>query len=1233
MSFLGTEPMRKRGDMNHLFAAAMAIAAATSRPQAVMAGDHEWTTAVEASEDVKRERPRSSAISRRMGANTERGDAAPSFAPGGCNGPMPDNDVAFRFSVDGHTVDGTGTSAPDLQRCTDLALKQADIQIRYDGLNNEPRLNVVAEPDAALKGETVIFKTATNYALRIAHSEIRIFEAGDSVLQRPLAVVAVPGTSARWTLPKDLPGDLAPGAQGKTLRYVVRVYDVDGRFDETSAKVLDVADIRGGKLRTGDLMAVYDGNALATRNIPHSGGAILVSGRDIPAGSRVVALGLEVPVDAKGDFAVRQLVNSGPQQIEVEIIDRQGRKTTFSRSAVVPDSDFFYVALADLTAGHNQPNTQLALLNPDRADEFKDKTYVNGRLAFYLKGKIAGDTLLTAAADTRDQPIAHMFSNFDSKDPRYLLRNLDPNRYYPIYGDDSTLTEDAPTRGKFYVRLEKGDSSIVWGNFKTTVTGTEFIRYERGLYGARAQLKSDGQTRYGERTAQAEVFAAEPGTLGARDVFRGTGGSLFYMSRQNITQGSERVTVEVRDLNTGLVLKTRTLSPTQDYTVNYLQGRVSLNSPLSSVGENDFIVQTGSLSGGQQYLVVNYEYAPDLQASRDRVVGGRVSTWVNDHLEVGTTGYDQSASAERQRLYGADATLRYNPGTYIKVEGARSEGPGSGEQYSYDGGYTFNQRTTAGGVAYARRVEAAADLAEIIKGAEGRVSAYWKDKDRDFSGPGELAISGPVREMGLKSVVRIDEHWESKTKLDEKRDQYRTYSAGEQNVSYSFNDYWKATLGARLDNNNVSAQSASPLLNQNGRRSDVAVRVDYDSHRDWETYGFGQVTVERTGKRDNNNRIGVGGALRLSPTTKALAEISEGNGGLGGKVGVETKIDEKRSSYLNYAFDPDRTDIISRGGAGIFTSGARERFTDNLSVFGEERLRHGGGFSGLTHAFGLEYITAEHWKTGLAFETGELSDPLQGDVKRTSVSPTIGYTREGLTYSGRFEYRHDDTTSVAGSTAQRSVRDTYLTNNTIVNKLNTDWRYLGRLNASYSDATGGSFYNGNYVEAATGFAYRPAHDDRLNMLFKYTYFYDLPTPGQSVNGTQANDYSQASHVLSIDTAYDVNPWVTVGGKYALRIGQLKDNTTGGPWLDSQAQLLIGRVDLHIVSEWDVSGEVRWLDTTTAQSQQAGALLAVYRHVGENFKLGVGYNFTDYTDDLTNLSTHNHGVFLNAVGKF
>ena len=1192
--------------------------------------------------------PTSPAMLRRVQPNVESMKLGPSQVDGNCQASSAGDDVPFSFTMDGQSVDPTSPrNAADSQRCVDVALKRADVQIRYDGMNVEPRLNVVAAPDAVLRGEHVTFKTHSNYALRIERGEVRVFSKDRSTQQAPIAVIPVERGMAKWRVPAELRERMlrasikdtlvkgapviaaGPDSVKDAVVYVLRVYDVNGRFDETAPKVLDIAHVRGGGTAPNDLMAVYNGNALEVRNIPINGGAILVSGRNVPAGHTVTVMGIPAPVDANGDFAIRQLVSPGPHDVVVAIADKNGYASVFQRSAVIPDHDFFYVALADLTVGQNSGGSGMALMNPEKADEYQDKIYVNGRLAFYLKGKVQGDTLVTAAADTREQPIRQIFSNFDSKDPRYLLRNLDPNKYYPVYGDDSTLLEDAPTRGKFYVRLEHGGSSVVWGNFKTKITGTEFVRYDRGLYGAKAETKTAASTGFGERRGEVQVFAAEPGTLGARDVFRGTGGSLYYLRRANITQGAERVIVELRDRYTGIVLKTRTMVASQDYEVNYLQGRIMLRTPLASSGASDFIVQSDGNGSSEQYLVVNYEYAPGLYATTDKVAGGRASYWVNDHVQVGVTGYDQIAPGESVKIIGTDVTVRLSPGSYVKVEGARSSGPGSGESVSIDGGFSFDSRTTSGAPAYAKRIEAAADLSEIIRGANGRVNAFWKDKDRDYSGPGELAIARSAREMGIRSMVKLDDRWSSKTKLDGRQDEFRNYTAGEQNLSYQFNDYWKGTIGARLDNNQVNASSASPTLNQHGMRTDLAVRAEYDSKRDWGTYTYGQVTAARTGERDANNRIGVGGNARINERMTMSAEISEGNGGFGAKVGTEHKIDEKRSSYFNYALDPDRTDIISRGGTGVFTSGARERFTDSVSVFGEEKLRHGGGYSGLTHAFGLDFAPDKNWKAGLGFETGKLSDPLSGDAQRTAVSASIGYAHAGLAYTGKYEYRHDNITSV---TAGASERDTYLMQNALGLKFNPEWRYVGKFNGSYSTSNLGDFYRGDYLEAISAFAYRPVNNDRLNALFKYTFFFDLPSPGQKL-GSGVGDYAQKSNILSVDGSYDLTKLVTVGAKYAFRMSELKDNMAGGDWFDSQARLLIGRVDLHIVKEWDVMAELRMLETTTTGEKKAGALIGVYRHMNDNFKFGVGYNFTEFSDDLANLRQNNRGVFVNAIGKF
>ena len=199
--------------------------------------------------------------------------------------------------------------------------------------------------------------------------------------------------------------------------------------------------------------------------------------------------------------------------------------------------------------------------------------------------------------------------------------------------------------------------------------------------------------------------------------------------------------------------------------------------------------------------------------------------------------------------------------------------------------------------------------------------------------------------------------------------------------------------------------------------------------------------------------------------------------------------------------------------------------------------------------------------------------------------------------------------------------------------MDRDWRFIGKLAGSYSTSSQGDFYRGDYIESVTGFAFRPVAHDRLNVLFKYTYFYDLPSPGQRIGTAGVGDYSQQSHIFAVDASYDVNSLLTVGAKYAFRIGELKDNKADGPWFSSKAQLMIARADLHVLKSWDITAEIRSLEVSTAEDRQTGALIAAYRHIGDNFKIGAGYNFTNFSDDLTNLSSRHRGVFLNALGKY
>jgi outer membrane protein OmpA-like peptidoglycan-associated protein len=1137
-------------------------------------------------------------------------------------------DAPFRISIDGVPEEDVGVIDPDVQRCTDVSLEKSNIQIRYDSLEQTPVLNAHAWPNAVPRDGAVEIIGWSNYAHFIAKAEVRLFAAGSSTQGTPLAVASLNlGESVVWS-PR--------GLQHDHVIYVLRVYDANGVFDETRPKRIDLTDkarpTEDAEKRERELLAGYGENSLAIHNIQTHGGAVTANGSAIKPGEIVTFLGQAVPVDAKGVFAARQILPAGPHVVEVAVSNALGQVATYSRNLSIADEDWFYLGIADITLGRNSTSGPAKLVTADATDHFDSQFYVDGRLAFYLKGKVKGallqnDWLLTASADTREQPLKSLFSNFSEKDPRYLLRSLDPDKYYPVYGDDSTAIDDAPTQGKFFVRLARGDSQVMWGSFKTSLTGTEFSNYSRALYGARAKLISDSATQYGEKRGALEIFAADPGTLQSREEFRGTGGSLYYLHNMDITPGSERVWLEVRDKDSGLVLKTQQLVAVQDYEISALQGRITLREALASTAGAGTLVQSGDLLGNPVYLVATYEYAPGVTAVDSMVVGGRASAWVNDHLQVGASGYRQDAPG--QRLKGIDATLRYKPGTYVKIEVAQSDGAGFGMQTSQDGGFGFNAVTSTGGMADAQRVEAGVDFAEVSTDAKGKATFYWQDREAGFSGPGQIAFnSEATTQQGVSVTWQATPKTELKLKADEKDATSQTTKAVEVNVSHVLNPNWKAGVGLRADDLATRTANASPTLSQSGSRSDLVLRMDYtpdvEKKAGWTAYGYVQGTLDNSGTRAENDRIGLGGERRINDRFKLIGEVSDGDGGIGAKIGGDWQVDDRSSLYTNYALTPDRTDDGFRGGAGLLTVGGKTRYTNSVSLNAEERYQHGDGPSGLIHAFGLDLSPNELWNYGLKLESGKLSDPAAGDMDRQAVGLSMGYRKDATRYAGALEYRQEEG-SVSGK------RKTWLMKNTLGYQIDPDWRLLGRFNFSTSDSSGGAFQDGDYLEFVTGYAWRPVKNDRWNTLFKYTYLYNLPSPGQLING-QIADFAQKSHVLAADTVYDVRPWVSIGGKIGLHRGELKDVKIGGDWYSSTAWLGILRADWHWVHEWDVLTELRYLDAKNAGDSQSGALVAVYKHLGKHFKLGAGYNFTDFSDDLTDVSYRSHGWFINLIGK-
>ncbi|MGB5630706.1 MAG: hypothetical protein WBM57_15165, partial [Woeseiaceae bacterium] len=129
----------------------------------------------------------------------------------------------------------------------------------------------------------------------------------------------------------------------------------------------------------------------------------------------------------------------------------------------------------------------------------------------------------------------------------------------------------------------------------------------------------------------------------------------------------------------------------------------------------------------------------------------------------------------------------------------------------------------------------------------------------------------------------------------------------------------------------------------------------------------------------------------------------------------------------------------------------------------------------------------------------------------------------------------------------------------------------------------------------------------------------------------AVEFIQKSHIAAIDVTYDITPSLTIGGKYAHRLGQVSLDRENPEFFDNAASLYVLRGDYRFRENWEVLLETRLLDMPDLGEHRVGALTAVSRYFGDHVKLGVGYNFTDFSDDLTDLNYDHQGFFLNVTG--
>jgi long-subunit fatty acid transport protein len=1084
----------------------------------------------------------------------------------------------------------------------DLDLRQLELNVQFDTLARTRILNVgtADQRTAYAAGEAVTLQAVSNYPAFIDHAEIVVFDRSRPGRQVLATLPVTPNGTATFNMPADGSGEFG---------YVLRVYDASGRFDETvpgSIRREDASPLGSAPLNVPDLSA----DRTARRNIIVRGGTVVLNANNAIPGDTITVMGDEVRVDPNGQVEITRILPVGDNVIEIDAYGRQ-----ILRDVHVPQTDWFRTGIIDIAAG---------VRHGGATDT--DDSYLDGRAAFYVNGYNARGWHVTAAADTTYGPLEDLFSRLDDRDP---LRVLDTLRsegldLYPTYGDDSTYYDSTPTSGNIFLRLETDTTVVQWGDFTATVDGPGLVRNSRDLYGASISYNSLGITEDGEPRFSGTAYAAVPDTLPQRDILRGTGGSLYFLSRSEIVGGSTNLRVEVTDAVTGFVISTEQLVEGRDYVVDSLQGVIILTEPLSSGGEDGSII-SGAGDEVIFNLVAQYEYVPTAGTSIDGTsFGGRVESWINDDVRIGATAMSDETGTDRQTVAAVDARVEFGEGSFIEAEVAASEGPGFGRATSTDGGLTLvDEVGVPSDQAMAFELRAGVQFSDMGWNVDGGLTAYAQVREEGFTTlsedtPFDQELYGVALDVGLSEQLRFGAHIE-----DFSRDNGERRTEGELRLAYALNDIWTVT-GAIAFEDRVTPGEAD----ETGTRTDVAVRLDYEPNDVYNIYGFVQATVDVSGGLPDNNRIGVGGSVRFNDHLRFSGEVSEGDGGLAADARLSWTPTATNEVYVGYSLDPTR-----HGHHGSFTdsgrivTGAAYNYTDQLRVFTEYVFDRPTDERILTQVHGLTYTPSNTWAFSAGLEVAEIEDEDSGDFDRFGISAGAVWTPdEDRSGRARLEYRTED-----GDGDTRD-RETWAVSAGYSHQVHDDWRLLSQLDAIFSDSEEGPLSDAEYLYGSIGFAYRPIANERLNVLSRLIYIQDTSPEDQRNFSGDTDGPQQRSTVFSVGANYDWNERLTVTGNLAYRLSEVAERGTDDFFTDT-ATLGVLRLDYEIIERWDVIGEGRALYTQETGITESGALLGLYRHINDTVSLGGGVEWGSVSDDATRIDYDSRGAFVNLIARF
>ncbi len=398
--------------------------------------------------------------------------------------------------------------------------------------------------------------------------------------------------------------------------------------------------------------------------------------------------------------AVRVRATSGLMRADLELVFTTELRPLFVTGIVEGGLDFRRTRTGQV------PPERLGNLLEEELERFGRPEEASARAdlrgSVYVKGEVGDGYGLTLAYDSQKEQDLRMF------------RDIQPDQYFPIYGDASVKGFDAVSTSPFYMRLERQRSYLLYGDFVTASpdSGQGLGTYYRSLTGGKLHLEGEGYRAnlFGTRSSANQVVLELPAN--------GTSGP-YALGHRFPKVNSERVEILVRDRNQpSVILKSTAASRFSDYAVDYQTGGILFRQPVPSLDPNLNPVSVRVTCEVRGAGPAAWIYGGD---ARFRVAPG---------VTVGGTYAREEQTEDPYQLWSAQVGVDLAADTHFTAEvaGTRRQSLGSG---------------------LANRFEL------VHEGGAVQARAFVGRTDPDFDNPTSILARGRS-ESGLKASWQVD---------------------------------------------------------------------------------------------------------------------------------------------------------------------------------------------------------------------------------------------------------------------------------------------------------------------------------------------------------------------------------------------------------------------------------------------------------------------------------------------